>query len=226
MYENPITLGTLQAIARKSECSFCRLVAHTGSHTLQSTIESLRSHGSNVYCERFDDITWNRYATRIRYLCLKLTISLPNEDEKIIRHEWVQQILTSGEKPPEQRRNDSRLVKDQIDLELVKCWLETCKEQHSSTYLQYNIFLPSFVPNTPTEIHEPFTLIIQPCQPIPVNTIASDLTLVDVKRECLVDMPLNTTYIALSYVWGGPQSFQNVMSKKKRLVQSAQHIYG
>ena len=217
LYKNPIPLGTLQAIARKNDCPFCRLVAHIGSHTLQITIESLRSHGSNVYCELCDDITWNRYATRIRYLCLKLTISLPNEDETIIRHEWIQQILTSSEKSPEQSRNDSRLVKDQIDLEVVKCWLETCEEQHNSTYLEYNVFLPSFDPNTPTDIHDPSTLIIQPCQPIPVNTTTFDLTLVDVKKECLVDMPLNTTYIALSYVWGGPQSFQNVMSRKKAL---------
>ena len=217
MYENPIPLGTLQAIARKTECSFCRLVAHTGAHILQSTIESLRSHGSNVYCELCDDIAWGRYATRIRFLCLKLTISSPNADEEVIRHGRIQQILTSGEHPPEQKRNDSRLVKDQIDLELVKCWLETCKEQHNSTYLEYNMFLGSFAPDTPTDIHDPSTLIFQPCRPNPVNQIASDLTLVDVKRDCLVDMPLNATYIALSYVWGGPQSFQNVMSRRKDL---------
>ncbi len=217
LYENSIPLGTLQAIARKTGCSFCRLVAHTGSHTLRSTIESLRSHGSNIYCELDGDITWNRYATRIRNLCLKLTISLPNEDNEIIRHGWIQQILTDGERPPEQSRNDSRLVKDQIDLELVNCWLKTCKEHHNSTYLQHNLFNGSFTPDTPTNIQDRSALIIQPCQPIPVNMIASDLTLVDVERECLVDMPLNTTYIALSYVWGGPQPFQNVTSRRKYL---------
>ena len=216
-YENPIPLGTLEAIARKVGCSFCRLVAHTGSRTLQSTIESLRSHGSNIYCALDGDITWDRYATRIRNLCLNFTISLPNEDDKIIRHGWIQQILTDGERPPEQSRNDSRLVKDQIDLELVNSWLKTCKEHHNSTYLQPNSFNGSFTPDTPTDIHDRSALIFQPCQPILVNTIASDLTLVDVERECLVDMPFNTTYIALSYVWGGPQPFQNVMSRRTHL---------
>ena len=215
--EKPIPLGTLQAIARKIGCSFCRLVAHTGSQTLGSTIETLRSHGSNIYCELVDDITWNRYATRIRNLCLKLTISLPNEDDEIIRHGWIQQILTDSERPPEQSRNDSRLVKDQIDFELVNSWLKTCKEHHNSTYLQHNLFNGSFTPDTPTDIHDRSALIFQPCQPIPVNTIASNLTLIDVKRECLVDMPLDTTYIALSYVWGGPQPFQNVTSRRQYL---------
>lgn len=144
-------------------------------------------------------------------------MSLPNKDEKVIEHGWIQQILTSSEHPPEQSRNDCCLVKDQIDLELVKCWLETCKEKHNSTELKSSDYYPSFVPDTPTEIHQPSTLIIQPCQPTPVSAVASDLTLVDVERECLLDMPSNTTYIALSYVWGGPQPFQNVMSRKKSL---------
>lgn len=216
-YEPSIPLGTLQAVVRKIECSFCRLVAHTGSCILQSSIESLRSSGSIIYCELCGDFTWNRYTTRIRNLCLKLTLSLPNEDYEEIRYGWIQQILTSGEHPPEQKQNDSRLVKDQIDLELVKCWLETCKEQHNSTHLYSSLIYPSFIPDTPTDIHDPATSKIQPCQPIPVNTITFDLTLVDVRRECLVDMPLNTTYIALSYVWGGPQPFQNVMSRKQDL---------
>ena len=220
MYGNDIPLGTLQAIARKIGCSFCRLIAHTGSHTLQSTMESLRSHGSSVYCELCDDIIGNRYATAIRHLCLKLTVSSSDKNEEVIRHGYIQQILTSGVRPPEQSQNDSRLVQDRIDLELVKCWLETCKEQHNSTYLQCNLFGGSFVPDTPTDIHDRSTLIIQPCQSTPVSTKASDITLVDVERECLVDMPSITTYIALSYVWGGPQSFRNVMNRKKDLYNS------
>ena len=217
MYEIPIPLGTLQAIARKTECSFCRLVAHTGSHTLQSTLESLRYHGLNVYCELCDDFIGNKYATAIRHLCLKLTVSSPNEKEEVIRHGCIQQILISGERPPEQSQNDSRVVQDQIDLELVRCWLETCREQHNSTYLQSNLLLGSAVPDTPTDIYDPSTLIIQPCQSMPVNTEGPGITLVDVERECLVDMPSITSYVALSYVWGGPQSFQNVTSRKRGL---------
>ena len=177
----------------------------------------MRSYGSNIFCELRGDIIWNRYATRIRNLCLKLTISFPNEDHEVIKYGFVQQILTDGERPPEQKRNDSRLVKDQIDLELVTCWLKTCKEHHNSTYLQHNLINGSITLGTPTDFHDQSTLIFQPCQPISVNTIASDLTLVDVKRECLVDMPVNTKYIALSYVWGGPQPFQNVTSRRKFL---------
>ncbi|KAL9045709.1 MAG: hypothetical protein Q9214_001292 [Letrouitia sp. 1 TL-2023] len=217
MYEKPIPLGNIQAISRKTECSFCRLVAHTGSQALQESIENLRSHGSHVYCELCDDITWNRYVTRIRFVCLKFTITLPNEVEKSIKHGLIQQILTSGEHPPEQSRNDSRLVGDQIDLGLVKRWLEICKDHHGSTHLEENVRYPEFAHDTPTDIHGHSTLVIQPCHPVLANTMGSDLTLVDVKRECLADIPSNTTYIALSYVWGGPQLFQNVRSKRKSL---------
>ena len=215
--ENPICLGTLQAIARKTECPFCRLVAHTGSQLLQVTLDSSRTYGGNVYCELCDDITWNRYATRIRCFCLKLEILFPNVDKKVVKYGHLQQILASGEHPREQSQNDSRIVEDQVDLELLRSWLETCKEQHNSTYLKYNAFLPSFIPDTPKDSHDPSTLINQPCQPTPLNKVASDLTLVDVRRECLVDMPSSTRYIALSYVWGGAQSFQNVMITRKDL---------
>ena len=215
-YDKPIPLGTIQTIARKDGCSFCRLVSHTSLHTLRSTIESLRSHGSNIYCELDANVTWNKYATRIRNLCLKFTISSPNEDDEV-RYGWVQQILTDGERPPEQRRNDSRLVKDQIDLQLVHVWLKTCIEHHKSTSLQPNLFNGSFAPATPTNIHDQSALICQPCQPIFANITASGLTLIDVKSECLVDMPLSTAYVALSYVWGGPQPFQNVTSRRKHL---------
>ena len=217
-YEKPIPLGTLQAIARKNGCPFCRLVSHTSSHTLRSTIERLSSHGSNIHCELDGDITWNTYATRIRNLCLKLTISRPDEDDET-RYGWIQQILTDGEHPPEQSRNDSRLVKGQIDLQLVNCWLKTCKEHHNSISLQPKTRFNNepFAHDMPTDIHDQSALIYQPCQSIPVGMIASDLTLIDVESECLVDLPLNTTYIALSYVWGGPQPFQNVKSRRKHL---------
>lgn len=212
-----IPLGTLQEIRRKTECSFCRLVAHTGSQILQGTTEILGSHGDNAYCELCGDNMWNRYVTRIRIFCLKLTIPLPNDDEQIIRCGNIQQILTSGEHPPEQSLNDSRLVKDQIDLELIKSWLEICQEQHKSTYLKSSCHHGSLEPDTPTDIHGLSTLIIQPCQSTAMNIISPDLTLIDVKRKCLVDMPLNTIYLALSYVWGAPQSSQNVKRRQKDL---------
>lgn len=204
---------------QKTECSFCRLVAHTGSQILQGTTEILGSHGSNAYCELCGDIMWDRYVTRIRVFCLKLTISSPDEDGQVIRHGTIQQILTSGEHPPEQRFNDSRLVKDQIDLELVKSWLKTCKEQHNSTYLQHNCnpISGSIRYDTPVDIHDPSTLIFESCQPPAMSRIAPDLTLIDIKMKCLVDMPFNTTYLALSYVWGGSPSFQNVVRRQKDL---------
>lgn len=195
----------------------CRLIAHTISQKLQIEAEHLRSHRFKIRCELTANITRYRYATMIRFLCVKITAPSPKDDMELSVHGWIQQILTSGEHPPEQSRNDSRLVKDQIDLNLIKCWLQTCKEQHNSTHLQTKFFNASFEHPTPTNILDRSALICQPCEPTPVNTKASNLTLVDVKRGCLVDMPFNTTYIALSYVWGGHQRFQNIASTRKKL---------
>ena len=121
---------------RKTECSFCRLVAHTGCQILQSTTEILSSHENDAHCELCGDSVWNRYVTRVRVFCLKITIASPNEHEQIIRRGNIQQILTSGDHPPEQSLNDSRLVKDQIDMELIQCWLEICYEQHKINILE------------------------------------------------------------------------------------------
>lgn len=218
MYESLIPLGGLQNIAGKVGCSFCRLVAHTSSHVLEQSMESLGTHGSNVYCELCGDTSWNRYLTRIRFVCLKLTITLPRENGGLlIKYGWIQQLLNSIDRPPEQARNDSRPIKDQIDVELIKSWLEVCKEQHNSTYLEDRTFYASFASDTPTDLYSSSTAITQPCRPTLLNSVGSDLTLIDVKRECLVNMPMNTTHVALSYVWGGPQPFQNVKSRRESL---------
>lgn len=215
--QDDIPLGSLQTIAVKTECSFCRLVAHTGFYTL----DIIDRHSKyNVYCELCPDITWNRYVTRIRNLCLRLTFIIPDCDQTLIKYGWMQQILSSSARPPEQGQNDSRIVKNQINPELVKSWIEICKVSHNSTYLESQYYHTSFIPKKPTDIHDPYTLIYDSCQSVPADTANYFLTLVDVKMGCLVDMPSNTTYIALSYVWGGIQLFQNVMERQKDLYVS------
>ena len=174
---------------QKTEWSFCRLVARTGCQIPQATTESLRFYESGAYCELDGDDRWHRYVTRIRIFCLKITIASRNEYEQIIRRGNTQQILTSGDHPPEQSLNDSRLVKDQLDVELIKCWLEICHGQQKSTYLKSSVVTGSMEPGTPKDINGLSTLIIQPCQSMAMNTVAPDLTLIDVKRKCLVDMP-------------------------------------
>lgn len=212
--EDNIPLGPLQAIAIKTECSFCRLVAHTGFYTLKTTIHRLKN---NVYCELCGDPTWNQYVTRIRNLCLKLTVVIPDSDQAWVKYGWIQQILLSCGRPREQSQNDSRIIKSQIDLELIKQWIDTCRECHNSTYLESNVKYASFIPDEPTDIHDRSALIYNSCQFIPAGTATYSLTLIDVKLKQLVDMPSNTTYIALSYVWGGVQLFRNVMNRRTEL---------
>ena len=77
---------------------------------------------------------------------LEAHISLPHEDEGLlINYGWIRQLLTSAHHPSEQARNYSRLFRDHtIDVELLKSWLEICKEQHNSMYPEDRTFYASF----------------------------------------------------------------------------------
>lgn len=78
----------------------------------------------------------------------------------------------------------------------------------------------SFVPDKPTDIHDQSALTHESCQSIAAGKTTCSIVLVDVKMECLVEMPSNIQHAALSYVWGGIQSFQNIMKRRKDLYVS------
>lgn len=92
-----------------------------------------------------------------------------------------------------------------------------CQEQHNSAYLGDRTFYASFAPETPTDLYSSSTAITQPCRPTMLNNVGSDLTLINVKRECPVNMAMDITYVALSYVWGGSQPSHCVKSKRESL---------
>ncbi|KAI9734022.1 MAG: hypothetical protein M1834_002679 [Cirrosporium novae-zelandiae] len=213
----PIPLGPLQTIVKKTHCSFCRLVSHTASILLHETIENIGNVVKAIDCKLIGDPEWNRYASRIRNICFELTLLLPNGGEPVLGTGCIHQILNGDEIPPEQKFNDSRFVKDRIDTDLVKSWLRTCEQEHVSLTLQYNSFNASFEPPRVTSIHDPSALIIQPCRPISLTSSTYDLLVIDVRRECLADVRFDARYVALSYVWGGPQPFQNVKARAVEL---------
>lgn len=219
MYERPIPLGNLQNISRKTECAFCRLLTHLASILLSTSVESLRYDTAAwaVDCHLCDDPDWGRCVTRIRQICLRLTLPLPDQTQEVYTFGRVQQILQNSEHPSEQKFNDVRLVKNQIDLDLIKSWIRVCEEEHSSTQLLSNYIRPSFLPTEPLDIHSPSALTTESCQPAKLNETRFRLTVIDVREECLVDVLPEVRYVALSYVWGGPQTFQNVLTTRQSL---------
>ncbi|KAI2611195.1 HET-domain-containing protein [Hypoxylon fragiforme] len=70
-----------------------------------------------------------------------------------------------------------RLVKEEVNVRLLRKWYETCRDKHGETCSQP----PWLAPET-----------LWPAQ----------LRLLDVRRRCLVDAKEPCPYLALSYVWG------------------------
>lgn len=213
-----IPLGSLRSIAQKIHCSFCRLVTRTATHDIRDVLLNLDEFGGLIGCNLIQNQEWESFSTRIRNVYLDL--EMPgwrdrwNSAPRTIPFGRIHQVLRSDERrPPEQKYNDSRLVKDQIDVKLVRAWLETCERQHQSTLCESSVPYPSFVPPEATDVYDKWTRIKQPCQPLPLSDQPLALTLIDVALGCLVDTKPDVRYLALSYVWGGLQPFQNTKSR-------------
>lgn len=215
-----IPLGSLRSIANKLHCAFCRLVSRTAFPVINGVLMNLDELGGR--CNLIQNQEWESFSTRIRTVYLNLEIPARQDPWKraplSIPFGRIHQILRNEEtRPPEQKYNDSRLVKDQIDVELVKAWLNTCEQRHQSILCESSLPYPSFVPPEATDVYSKWTRIKQPCQPLPLSDDPLALTLIDVQLSCLVNTKPGVRYIALSYVWGGPQPFQNTKSRNQML---------
>lgn len=212
-----IPLGNLRSIAKKEHCAFCRLVAKTAFPRIADLLLELDEVGTIIRCNLIENQEWTSFSTRIRTVYLELQIPEQNSLQRSFVFGRIHQILQGQERPPEQKYNDSRLVKDQIDVGLVKAWLQICERQHQSMLCEPNFPYPSFMPPKATDIYDKWTRIKQPCQPVPLSDNSLGITLIDVQISCLVNTEADVRYIVLSYVWGGPQPFQNTKTGGKKL---------
>lgn len=82
-----------------------------------------------------------------------------------------------------------RMIPETISAEMIKGWMQRCKELHGedcgSSYL--------------------------PAPPIPIH-LRKDFWVIDVNKECLVIMPPEAKFVALSYVWGQANHLTTVKS--------------
>lgn len=221
MYEPAIPLGNLHDILEKSDCPFCRLVTHQVSILLGAAVKDISRDPDTcfVQCEIADDPNWARSLTRIRQICLGVSVALPGQSRTFHRYGQLQQVLQAVQHPPEQRFNDVRLVKDQIDIDLIKSWIQTCETDHGSQEIVSNTVVPSFKPTVPESIHSPDAVVMESCH-TQTRKLVFQITVIDVLQECLVEVPSTARYITLSYVWGGPQVFQNILARKQSLYRS------
>ena len=205
-----IDLGVLRCITKKTRCAFCRLVVKT----LSCGSEKLVPYFNELVwpCHVMSSMEYLNYSQKIRCLYLTLRVSeifLPLNKAPLYN---IHQIVPNNSRPQEQSNNDSRLLEPQIDFDLVRSWMQMCEQQHHSMSFQSSVVDSSF------RIPEGDQTFIQlPCQPVPLSNSSYVLTLIDVCTSCLVDLEPDARYIALSYVWGGPQPFENTKARVKEL---------
>ncbi|KAI9660326.1 MAG: hypothetical protein M1821_009676 [Bathelium mastoideum] len=85
-----------------------------------------------------------------------------------------------------------RLVDDEPDVAMLRGWIKRCQTEHGASCRQ-----------TYLHIHE------SPC----------DMLFIDAESECLVRLPSDTAYVALSYVWGGANKKMTLTSNLKQFMQ-------
>ncbi len=87
-----------------------------------------------------------------------------------------------------------RQYEEQIDMQLARNWLRTCKDSHKM------------------------------CAPQPWHTLFQNnvhLRLIDVEDRCLVDSHGDQQFVALSYVWGSVSVFKSTLSNKNKLYEKS-----
>lgn len=187
-------LRPIQTIREEIECPFCCLIIRCASVALpHQTIKDLGNQKTIVPCS----VTQAFRAG--------IVVSFDDVHEK--DRPWFGSIyqLYPDEEISEMEGYSGHLtVDDQINCKLVKSWLLDCDQHHSE--------VTGDSPETDGL-----------CAPFAFHQAATScLTVINVQRGCLVDVPPDVRYIALSYVWGGPQPFTNLRSRNETLHEQDQ----
>lgn len=180
-----IKLGLLRDIIKKDSCAFCRLVVRAISVTYRIDLTEILKNEAKDTICELMNEAKQTHDSK-RVYALEVRIFL---DKGAIETENDRSAtihcLADGKNP---NPTEGRLVsKNEVDMSLLKSWLHTCENVHPSG------------------------------DPSPGNgdMATSFLRVIDVQRQCIVKAPRMCRYMALSYVWGGPQELQ--LTKKSQI---------
>lgn len=176
--KHAIKLGLLRDIVSKDKCAFCRMVSHAISITYKV---DLSEKLENEAKDAFCELMNEEKRTRGRNKLYSLEVMIYNDNETIDSGDDSAMInCLADENDP--RPNEGRLVcRNQADMIQLKNWLHTCEHVHPSDDSDRAAALAN---------RDMF------------------LRVIDVQRQCVVKPPQECRYMALSYVWGGPQELQ------------------
>lgn len=185
--KHAIKLGLLRETVRKDRCAFCRMVVNAISITYKVNVVEKLENEAK---DTFCELLNDEKKTRSSERVYPLEIMIYNDNGAIDSGDDMATIqCLSDEKSP--RPNEGRLVStNQADITQLKKWIHTCEHVHPSSDSDRAKVLP----------HRDLFLCV-----------------IDVQRECIVKAPQECRYMALSYVWGGPQELQYTKATQSEL---------
>lgn len=173
-----IKLGPLHVIVKKDSCAFCRMVIQALSITYKVNLYEKLENGAK---DSFCELMNEEKRARGSDTVYALEIMVYGDNGTIDSGDDMAMIhYLADEKNP--RPNEGRLVsRNQAKMSQLKNWLHTCEHVHPSgdSNKAYNLATGDLF-----------------------------LRVIDVQRQCVVKAPRACRYMALSYVWGGPQELQ------------------
>lgn len=191
--DNYLDLGTTKSILEKEDkCSLCRLVVHS-LHLHDSKTPIVNQDGSYTTCR----LQWKSGSPRWNHVLQKeetpnfLSPAMRNLDEKTYDDAPVSRcsFVPSGEDMKALGAESTTFYgrtpcPTQGYFERIKLWISQCSELHGS-HCDH-----SERPNT--------------------TIYGGKITVIDVQRACLVDIPISHRYFTLSYVWGAIPFFETL----------------
>lgn len=189
-----ITPRLFHSFQPRTSCPFCRLVAKTILAQFPSTAPRTLCHmRQELACEVFEPTPGNSlyYAGASKaYSQLRISIHPEGFSDKLgrlglserrarYREEFVVHSMCTADELRAEDMLRAREIKKQVDVELLKRWIGWCEERH---------------------------IDIRPTQTPIINV---KLYAVDVLKRMLVELPRDSKYAALSYIWG-PKSCQQL----------------
>ncbi|KAI1141147.1 HET-domain-containing protein [Hypoxylon sp. FL0543] len=185
-------------ILNTTSCPLCRLLAGCLSHLDPYSISDrtvILTRGFHLFGSCWKDGTDGHHAhsVTVGFQCERWPMGIHLERPVLAELKVLEESAGDNSfnferlflDTPERCQPRGRLVPSLLDASLIRCWLQRCENNHSHC-------LPTMEP--------------------PKSDGSSEFRLIDVERRCIVPMPWNARYVALSYVWG--QASNNILTTK------------
>jgi hypothetical protein len=183
---NPTTIGTFAELESRSGCSFCSFVVNVSLLFLrEELIQHMRNSSSPIEILSGSPF-WPQFWPFPRFTFVPLSASLRapihGENDEAQYHTFPDVVMSlvqnsSAELINFRQRTEKEVLRGELDIGLIKSWLNTCITSHNTCQQQSTGTKP--------------TTLVRP-------------NFIDVTTNEIVHSIGNWDYVSLSYVWGRP----------------------